>query len=654
MTETFDLKFSLSLPNEREEAAVEAFGELLRRIEVTDDYPESTISVDDVPALVNAIDIQRDFRRPTKELRPIKELPPIEVVRPIEFSPVADNTLYVRPDQIQAVLDAMFRVWVTEVRPRILNEQTGPNATPADQSVLLARLTVTVNEGWQTNTVTVHEEERPYLLHTRLIQEYLLNREQSRDHDQLLGLDLDDHKQYLLVNPEDRSLIADLNADGHKVVNLRAAEYDGEAVPFEQAVKVDDAAGGDVGGTFRNQLKVKGIMGRTILDTAPQPGAYLVFNGDAWEPKAAPPGVTEHAKLKGLDQDDHKQYLLANGGRALGGNLDANQKRIINLSQSVANGDPIVRGEAAAGDLSGNYPAPTVTKLQGNAVDPAKPASAGLVLTWDGAKWTSNPFSLLNPVATQLPSLPFVSIARIPTLQGMGGAFRLWFHPDPGVPKLGTVPVLAPDFPVKVYGETLDASGAPRLVEVPSAPVKEEPGLFNVFNLELYGTETPIVNYRFAFPMKALKLRDGTPLLDYYSQRNLKYLGHDGLETIIAFWSAQTGVDLSLPQPVASGAVDEKGQVLYGNFTCELTYDPITGTQSNYLIRFPGWRQEARYVVTGIPINTGRMETLPVVTYVDNPNLGLPGIVVQLRRTDTRQPVPGPFMVQVAELLQRQ
>jgi hypothetical protein len=264
----------------------------------------------------------------------VHERQPIDRL-PFEFSPVRDNSLYVRTHEIEAVLDAMFRVWVTEVRPRILNQQTGPNATPADQSVLLARLTVTVSEGWQTNTVTVHEEERPYLLHTRLIQEYLLNREQSRDHDQLLGLDLDDHKQYLLVNPEDRSLIADLNADGHKVVNLRAAEYDGEAVPFEQAVKVDDAAGGDVGGTFRNQLKVKGIMGRTILDTAPQPGAYLVFNGDAWEPKAAPPGVTEHAKLKGLDQDDHKQYLLANGGRALGGNLDANQKRIINLSQSV-------------------------------------------------------------------------------------------------------------------------------------------------------------------------------------------------------------------------------------------------------------------------------------------------------------------------------
>lgn len=43
--------------------------------------------------------------------------------------------------------------------------------------------------------------------------------------------------------------------------------------------------------------------------------------------------------------------------------------------------------EAATGDLSGNYPAPTVARLQGRAVSAAAPAT-GQVLVWNGTAWT--------------------------------------------------------------------------------------------------------------------------------------------------------------------------------------------------------------------------------------------------------------------------
>ena len=62
-------------------------------------------------------------------------------------------------------------------------------------------------------------------------------------------------------------------------------------------------------------------------------------------------GVTDHGNLSGLSDDDHPTYVR--------------------------------EGEAAAGDLGGSYPDPSVVGLQGNPVDSAAPAD-GELLGWDG------------------------------------------------------------------------------------------------------------------------------------------------------------------------------------------------------------------------------------------------------------------------------
>ena len=58
----------------------------------------------------------------------------------------------------------------------------------------------------------------------------------------------------------------------------------------------------------------------------------------------------------------------------------------INISDSVISNTGMLPGDAAAGDLSGTYPAPTVAQIQGNPVSANAPA-AGQVLKWDGTEW---------------------------------------------------------------------------------------------------------------------------------------------------------------------------------------------------------------------------------------------------------------------------
>jgi len=134
------------------------------------------------------------------------------------------------------------------------------------------------------------------------------------DHGALNGLADDDHPQYLLAAGTS-ALAGSLGAGGFKITGLGAGTVAGDAVRFEQTVKVGDAAAGDLSGSYPNPSVVK-LQGHGVVGAAPTKGQVLTFDGALWTPTTPPTGVTDHGMLSGLTDDDHPQYLLAEGVRA--------------------------------------------------------------------------------------------------------------------------------------------------------------------------------------------------------------------------------------------------------------------------------------------------------------------------------------------------
>src|SRR5256884_2694040 len=84
------------------------------------------------------------------------------------------------------------------------------------------------------------------------------------------------------------------------------------------------------------------------------------------DPKHTPFSWTiQHGALTGLGNDDHPQYLLANGTRPLAGNFAAGGFRITGLGAGSNAGDAVrfeqavKNADPAGGDLSGTYPNPS-------------------------------------------------------------------------------------------------------------------------------------------------------------------------------------------------------------------------------------------------------------------------------------------------------
>lgn len=189
ITETFQLKLCLNIaqiasppmgspaidnsllsglcyrPTQVEEDEIRAFGQLLRRIEITDSATVF-LTQDELVYLVRQL--------ATSAGAPLTS-PPLG--SPPVSSPPWDNpTLFLHPNDASDFLRAAFRVWITEVRPALAALAGANDCGSSEQCVLLAELSVPVSPIWMVSgTVEVDETHRPYLLPSRLLQECLLS-----------------------------------------------------------------------------------------------------------------------------------------------------------------------------------------------------------------------------------------------------------------------------------------------------------------------------------------------------------------------------------------------------------------------------------------------------------------------------------------------
>ena len=173
LTDDFSLELRLEKPNQREENAVRDFVAWLKLVQISDSEPSTPLD---------------------QFLQAIRDAAAEWLASP-PSSPPGDfmfgsppGTLIINAADAAEYFRAAFRVWVTELRPRWIARWHGCAAVHIEgdkagdeDCVLLAELNVPllpISPGAfdvPNDPIPVNQQERPYLVHLRLLQEWVLS-----------------------------------------------------------------------------------------------------------------------------------------------------------------------------------------------------------------------------------------------------------------------------------------------------------------------------------------------------------------------------------------------------------------------------------------------------------------------------------------------
>jgi hypothetical protein len=374
MADDFRLELRLEAPDQQEEDALRDFVAWLSQVEITDETGGTMFTV-------------AEFEDAIRSAAYLESSPPSGSPPDFMYGSPPEK-LRIHTSLAYEYLRAAFRVWVTELRPRWQPRWVGKGQSCADSSngtgdgdcVMLAEVSFNVvragsGNDWQVenaNAVQINEERRPYLLHLRMVQEWLLGERRSTPVDSAPSV-----APGFTVAPE----------TAYGQTPKAGVSLDYARADHTHGTPPAPTLGGEVTGPAGSNIVAK-IQNTNVNQAKPtNDGQVLAYNQslDRWEAKTLPAATPAPVASNTVTSENTFGQSSSAGSATAYSRADH------------THGTPALPN--LAGEVSEAFNSTVVSKLQGVNVSATPPtvAQSGQVLTYDGQKWAAAPLPATTP-----------------------------------------------------------------------------------------------------------------------------------------------------------------------------------------------------------------------------------------------------------------